>query len=599
MHDCSGGGTLPTVAGCFLFKRNGVCMSTLAPLLALLLSPAANALELYGTGPLSSSTLMVNSSSYLRYRHVDEKLPDFEDRNILDYIEQVQRLNLTLRKEGLTVGARFDEVALFANRYILDDVMYYDWDLYDSTIFSPFPSALVILEKAYISHRWQNVEVSLGDNYASFGRGVALNVVRNSGLDIDTSLRGARMEVSQGDLLLTAITGLTNRQQINRLNINVGLDQDIPHMISGARLEHFALGPAQAGIHGVVTRFGREVDRAASPLFRYGDQPDAFVGGANVEAFGIFGADWYLEGDVFRYQTTEIAGQEEPLNGWLVYGSSTLYPGALTILAEGKASKNTERINAFISGDNWEMSTPPPLEYERVITEDASAAVNSNDIFGGRVRADLSLSGGSLIPYASLMVMRDRDTEGLHFNSSPETIFHGLTGGQFFPGSKIVILNGGYRRDIRDDVAEGYDQLIHLDGEFSTPTFGDEGLEVAVSVRRFLWGENPQGQEDFLSMENALVWKRGEKLDLILYQDWTNNPLIPALGNTAVVVEPLFGADWGENLYAAIEAQYKPTPASQFTALLGAYKAGIRCSGGQCRTLPGFNGVELSYTTQF
>ena len=574
-------------------------MPTSSLLLGLLLTTRAHALELYGTGPLSSSTLLVNSSSYLRYRHVEEKLENFEDRNILDYIEQVQRLNLTLNKDRLTIGARFDEVALFANRHILDGELYYDWTLYDSTIQSPFPSAYVLMEKAFLTQKWNDVELTVGDTYASFGRGIALNVVRNSGLDIDTSLRGAKLELSKGDMLLTALSGVSNRQNIYRLNINVGLDQDIPHMISGMRLEHFALGPAQAGIHGVVTRFGREEDRELSPIFRYEDELDAVISGANVEAFGILGADWYLEGDLFGYRTPEVAGQDEPLNGWLVYGSSTLYPGIVTILAEAKASKNTERINAFLAADNWEMSTPPPLEYERVITEDSSAAVNSNDIVGGRVRGDLSLSSGSIIPYLSMMVMRDRDLTGLHFNASPETIFHPITGGQFFPGEKIIIVNGGYRRDIRDDEAEGFDQLYHVDGEFSTPTFGDEGLELAVSVRRFKWGNNPQGQEDFLTMENAVVWKRGEKLDLILYQDWTNNPLIPALGNSAPVVEGLFGADWGENLYFALEAQYKPTPASQLTALLGAYKAGIRCSGGQCRTLPGFNGAEITYTTQF
>jgi hypothetical protein len=568
-------------------------------LLGLLSSSTASAMELYGTGPLASSTLLINSSSYLRYRRVEDKLPGFEELNLLDYVEQVQRLSLTLNKDRTTVGARFDEVALFGNRYILDDELYYDWTLYDSTIQSPFPSALFMLEKLYITQRWDNLELTLGDTYASFGRGIALNVVRNSGLDIDTSLRGAKMELGSGDILFTALTGLTNRQQINRLNINVGLDKDLPHMISGARLEHFGLGPAQAGIHGVIARFGREEDREQSPISRYEDELDATIVGANAEAFGIFGADWYLEGDLFGYRTPEIAGQDEPLQGWAVYGSSTLYPGIVTILAEGKASKNTERINAFIAADNWEMSTPPPLEYERVITEDSSAAVNSNDIFGGRVRGDLSLSSGSVIPYASIMMMRDRDITGLHFNRSPETIVHPITGGQFFTGNKIIIVNGGYRRDVRDDAAEGFDQLIHCDGEFSTPTFGDEGLELAVSVRRFRWGNNPQGQEDFLTMENAVVWKRGEKLDLILYQDWTNNPLIPAVGNTAPVVDALFGADWGKNLYFAFEAQYKPTPASQLTALLGAYKAGIRCSGGQCRTLPGFNGAEITYTTQF
>ena len=559
----------------------------------------ARALELYGTGALSSSTLLVNSSSILRYRHVPEKLEGFEDRNILDYIEQVQRYNASLTKGTLTLGAQLDEVALFANRYQLDGEILYDWDLYDGTIQSPFPSAYVNLEKLFLQKRWGGLELTLGDTYATFGRGIALNVVRNPGIDIDTSIRGAKMELNAGDMGFTFVSGLTNRQQVNRLNINVGLFDDLQHMISGARLEHFALGPAQAGVHGVVARFARETDRGRPPIGRYEDELDVVISGANVEAFGILGGDWYLEGDLFGYRTPDIAGQEEPLNGWMVYGSGTFYPGIVTVLAEGKAAENTERINSFLQVDGWEMSVPPPLEYERVITEDSSAAVNSNDIFGGRVRADMSLAGGSIIPYTSLMVMRDLDTTVLHFNTTPETIFHPIAGGQFFPDDQILIVNGGYRRDIRDDAAEGYDQLFHMDGEYSRPLFGDEGIEFAWSVRRFLWGNNPlEGQNDFTSMENAIVWKRGEKLDLILYQDWTSNPLIPATGNTDFLAG-LFGADWGDKLYFALEAQYKPTTSSQLTALVGSYKAGLRCSGGQCRTLPGFTGVEMTYTTQF
>ena len=558
----------------------------------------AAALELWGTGPFSSSTLLINSSSIVRYRHVEEKLTNFEDRNIFDYVEQVQRFNASLTKDRFTLGAQLDEVSLFANRYMLDGELYYDWDLYNGTLSSPLPSTLVILEKMFLRYRWDSVDLTLGDTYATFGRGIALNVVRNPGIDIDTSIRGAKAEITAGDMGLTLVSGLTNRQQINRLNINVGLNRDLQHMISGVRLDHYALGPVQAGVHGVVTRFAREADRGGPALLRYEDEADAIITGGNVEAFGILGMDWYLEGDLFGYRTPEVAGQDEPLNGWMVYGSSTAYPGPFTVLLEGKASKNTERINVFLSQDGWEMSVPPPLEYERVITEDSSAAVNSNDIYGGRLRTDLSLGDGSLIPYASLMVMRDEDTTNLHFNSTPETIIHPLTGGQFFPGEQIIIVNTGYRRDIRDDAAEGADQMAHIDAEYSVPILGTEGIEFAVSIQRFLWGNNPQGQEDFTTMNNAIVWKRGEKLDLIFYQDWTNNPLIPATGNTEWL-SGLLGGDWGDKLYFALEGQYKPTSSSQLTLLLGSYMAGIRCSGGQCRTLPGFSGAEITYTTQF
>ena len=59
----------------------------------LLIPTAASAVELWGTGPLAGSTVQVQNDFELRYHHVPEKLEFFEDRNILDYWEQVDRLN--------------------------------------------------------------------------------------------------------------------------------------------------------------------------------------------------------------------------------------------------------------------------------------------------------------------------------------------------------------------------------------------------------------------------------------------------------------------------------------------------------------------------
>ena len=564
-------------------------ISLKAPLLTLfgLLPSQALAAELWGMGPLSSSTLLINSETYVRYRHMDEKLENFEDRNIFSYAENVERLNLNLTKGGLNIGAQIDQTALFANRYILDGVLYHERDLYDSSIASPFPDALVMLEKLYVQQRWNNLTVTAGDGYASFGRGVALNMVRNASIDIDTSIRGAQVQVSSGNMDVLVVSGLSNRQQINRLNINVDLDKDIPHMVTGAQLTHYAVGPLQVGVHGVITRFGRSEDADLPGIFRYEEELDAAIAGASMEAYGLLGVDWYLEGDVFNYRTNEIAGQEAPLNGGLVYGSASLYPGPAILLIEAKASKDTERINSFLGSDGWEISAPPTLEYERVITEDTSAAVNSNDIVGGRVRLDLPMADGVFLPYTSLAAFRDEDIGGLHFNRSPETIFHPIAGTQWLPAERVLIMNAGHRLDIRDDQAEGMDQLTHTDIEFATPLFGEEALEIAVSVLYNQWGDNPQGQEDFLTMQNALVWKHGERLDILIYQDWSNNELLPSTGNIT------------EELYGALEVQYKPKPSAELGVFVGAYMAGIRCSGGQCRTLPGFEGAQVTYTTQF
>lgn len=569
-----------------------------AAIVALLPRPAS-AFELLGTGPLAGATLQFTDDFELRYHMVDRKLPGFEERRIHDYVEQVNRLNALLSQRwdnghGLTLGVQLDEVALFSNRYILDDVLYHSWDLLDPSVQSPWEDALLQVEKLSGTYTWQGGEVSVGDTYASFGRGIALNIKKNTDIDIDTSVRGARGVFRLGAQDVTLVTGLSNRQQISQDQPNLGIFKDVPHMVSGVRLDRYGLGPADLGLHGVVYRFGRAADAEQDPFVRYSEPLDAFVTGASIELYGLAGIDWALEGDLFGYLSPEmlaLSGQEaEEFTtelGHAVYLSGSAYPGNAVILVEAKHTQDTERINTFVTADGWEVAAGPTLEYERVITEDSSAAVNSNDIYGGRVRVDYSVMGGKLIPYVSALGLRDGDQGVLHFNESPETIGHGLAGFSLSGTSVTAALNAGLRADVRDDSAEGMDRMVHVDGDVSIPVGPHDHIEVALGVKQFAWGENVQQQEDFLEMENALVWQRGEKLMFTIYQDWSDNPLVTSTGNLA------------EDLYGAGEVTWKPGPNASLRAFYGAYKAGIRCSGGQCRSLPGFEGARLSFTGTF
>jgi len=515
----------------------------------------------------------------------DRKEPFFEESNprLHDHIEQIEKYNLLLDSKNTKIRLQFDQVSFMLNKYILDDELKYSWDLLDNTIDSPFNDLYWTIEKFTVEHQAGRLNIGLGDVYSSFGRGIALNVIQNTKVDIDTSIRGLLLNYGADDWDWTAISGFTNKQQIQRFNPNLAINQDVPHFVAGTEWKQYGLldGMVSVGAHTVFSAFGDTLE--GSPLLRLEEGFDSSITGVDMEIGGLWDIDWYFEGDLFHYAETNMQGPDGPW-GHTLYGSASIYTDQAIFLIEAKHSKDSERINSYTYADQWEIATPPSLEYERVITEDSAAAVNSNDVTGLRINADIIVPDPALKPYVALTLLRDRDLTGLHFNTSPETIFHPVAGFKYMPSGVLIMLNGGYRQDRRDE-GSLHDQLFHLDAEFSKELPGDNGIEFNVSMWNFLWGD--ETHYDFLEMQNALVWRRGEHWDFTIYQDWSNNTQLTSVGN------------FTRELYGAFETKYRPTDEEELRLLIGAYKAGIRCSGGQCRILPGFSGLEFAYRKDF
>jgi hypothetical protein len=540
---------------------------------------------LYGLGDLSSYSMSGRSDFRIRYRMSDRLEPFFEDTHprLHDHIEQIEKFNLLFDSPDTKIRLQFDQVGFMLNKYILDDNLKYSWNLLDNTVSAPFEDLFWVVEKFTIEKQIGRTNIGIGDVYASFGRGIALNVIQNTKVDIDTSIRGALVTHGASDWEWAGIAGFTNKQQVQRYNPNLAINQDIPHFVTGTEYKRYGLldGMVSLGAHTVFSSFGEDLDGSA--LLRLEEGFDSSVSGVDVEISGLWDIDWYLEGDVFHYSDTKMQGEDGPW-GYALYGSASIYTDPAIFLIEAKQSKDTERINSYAFADQWEIATPPSLEYERVITEDSAAAVNSNDVTGARIKADIIVNNRDLKPYVALSLLRDRDLTGLHFNKSPETIFHPVTGFKYTPSGTLIMINTGFRQDRRDEGAL-HDQLFHLDAEFSKELPGDNGIELNVSMWNFWWGD--ETHYDFLEMQNALVWRRGEHWDFTIYQDWSNNTQLTSVGNLT------------QELYGAFETRYKPTSTEEYRFLVGAYKAGIRCSGGQCRVLPGFKGLELAYRKDF
>jgi hypothetical protein len=568
--------------------RQHLAAPAAAGALLLAAGPASAAVTLEGHGPLAGGTLTLSERFAMRYYSMDDTLQGFEESHphLHDYVEEVNRLNVLLTKKSFSAGAQIDQVGLFANRYYLDDELHHSYELYGPDIRSPWPDAYLGLEKLYLRNKGEHLEVNLGDGYVSFGRGISLNLVRNTDIDLDTSLRGARAVVRSGNWDLTGVTGLTNPQQIQLDNRNVGIQGDNKHMISGLRAERFGLGAFNLGVHGVVYSFARPQDDDSPGFTRYSQPLDVLVGGATVEGFGLAGIDVIGEFDWFEYRSSDFFGGEEPEPGYAGYFSASAYPGKLVVLVEAKHYVNTELINTYTGIDNYEVAVAPSLEYERVITEDSSAAVNSNDISGARVRLDYALKPGVLMPYISVAAFRDRELGGLHFNRAPETIVHPVLGLQWLGSEAHVIATAGGRADLRDE-GYGADVNAHFDIDLQVPAGPLGSLELSSAFLRFMWGDNAAQQADFTDVVNALALHATDEWTFILWQDYSDNPLIDSTGNIA------------ENVYGAAEIQYKPSSSLTTSLFYGAYKAGIRCAGGQCRTLPGFEGLRFGLSGEF
>ncbi len=543
----------------------------------------------------------------IRYRRGAVASPDPAYPGVFDYIEQVNRFNANIRSGRWAFEAQIDEVALFLNRYYLDDVLVVENELVVPDLWNPMPgSSYLNPEKLKANWEGEHATLTFGDAYAAFGRGAALNLNRNVDIDIDTSVQGVKALLRPGAWDITLVGGQLNRQQVAQDNPNDGIFGDLRHTMGAIRAERFGLGPANVGAHAVVYKFTTEPGFTSGFDQVPGATPLTAVAGLTTELTSVAGFDWYAEGDVFGFQDmpNALPDSKDDAPGYAAYLSASTYPGPFVVLLEGKRYLQADRVNGLLGPEQYEVATAPTLEYERAINEDTSAALNSNDIFGGRAELDWSAIAGELTPYIAMAAFRDRDLGGAHANGTPETITHPTAGVEYVADGRSVIGNIGFRTDDRDGSAvptpggpdpaawcgagprRDRDRQIHGDVVVEFPV-GPLSLDIAAATELFCVGVNPLQGPDFMTVTSGYTLAYGSDVAFTWFLDYTTQP-IDSVGN--------LGSD---HLYGAAELQIKPAPAFTLKAFYGAYKAGIRCSGGQCRQLPGFDGARVSAVATF
>ena len=520
------------------------------------------------------------------------------------FIEQVNRLTGRVSKGRFSFNIQVDEVAFAGLPYELDgERVSTPPDLIRNCglpecVSSPLGEYFYVNpEKIAANYKSDNVEVAVGDFYAAFGYGAALNLNRNVDIDIDTSIQGARVTAKPGDWSITGLAGTANRQQVFADNQNVGtLEGDLRHLIGGVRVERFGLGPADLGIHGVAFDFTQTYG-FPGVFEEAGTGPDAVVGGATMALYGVAGIDFQFEGDVFGFpQSTDgesilFVGGESEL-GHAFFGSASFLLGSSIWTIEYKDYNNVNRINLPTAAEQYVSVAPPTLEYERAINFHTAAAIGSNNIRGGRVRMDLAL--GDITPYVETSVFRDQDLENAAQHApAPETIVQGATGAEVLKDKLTILANALARAEIRDGNNNGEDINLYTDLDFKFPLVGHAHADVILIGQQFYTG--PEGTtfnaieaRDWTTLNGTLSVLPTPEFGLTGYLDYTTNPFAQEGGNL-----------WSPFTYGAAELFVKPSSAWTVKLFHGGYAAGIRCSGGQCRNVPAFTGSRVAVTGSF
>jgi hypothetical protein len=558
------------------------------------------------------------------------------------YFVWLNRLNLVLGWRRFTLGARIDS-SLYALRPEdrIDDPALIQGLINDGS--TRYRNA-VYPAKLWLTYKNESLEVTAGDSYVQFGRGLVLSMRKVDELGVDTTLFGAKVTVQKDPFGLTLIAGLANPARVDEPTGRALFpSQPVP------RIGAFAPVPTQAlfgsdriigaqiqsgrGLPVILSTHAVRVTKCAP--FRYDasgniiDDPlDAPIGtcdegdratwlselpqtvsptlasreivnaGQSIEVPSLWGhGNVYVEGAVQKRDPTRTFPTTQ---GNALYAAVVTTGGPISNTLEVKSyrnffpvagSVNVSRAAAFA---NIAYSIPPTAE---PIISDVMFGNFNACVTGGRDRFDYRFSP-SILGYATFgyFVTRSEITGGScdQFGRSTATDKDATTNyvtdasagveWRFDDDRSIALVNVNARHDIKADDEPYYRELS---AQYSVTKYlkGPYSIELAGRHRfRVQDRENIHGA----SFRGEPWWQGEHQNALKIAPKWV---LSQGFEYTTLIGLPTYYVNGG--------VLYRFTSDSNVRVYVGQNRGGLRCVSGICRVFPAFSGARVELTLRF
>lgn len=482
------------------------------------------------------------------------------------FIDILNRLNVNLQWRRFRLATRWDTAVYFLNP---DGSCDPNGPI---TLRSRFCQNYFYPEKLTLEYVGREFEVTLGDFYVSFGRGLVLSLRKLDELGIDSTLQGGKFVFHAGNTAATLVAGVTNIQNVDQATGRFAGDpRDV---IAGGRVEYRFFDKVNVGLHTVG---GIQLKNASNQPQRRSD--GMLMYGGSIDAPRL--TRWLSLYAEAAGQMQVLADQRK--HGYAVYGSAQLYLGPVVALLEVKHYATFER---------WRSSVDPtfpeflPIAYhqpptaERVLTELVSPIY---DVTGPRARVDWRVSDRLLL-FASYAYFQERGVPGgLHYHDP-------YAGAEirWDQGRSHLFPSGGYRIERCGDHPTCLGTSI--DGEF-------QGIgHVEWDFTQYL----PHRLS--IEAQGFALFRRGDKvlnLDDTCCASWTEGTAYWSFKWTPHLIFSV-GYEWSTRPSTRVNehfvngsVQWNITTASSLRLFAGGTRGGLRCISGVCRDFPSFTGAQL------
>ncbi len=415
-------------------------------------------------------------------------------------------------------------------------------------LFDPYKG----IEKITLRYQGRALEATLGDFYASFGRGLVLSVRKVDELGQDTTILGAKVTYRHRLFTGTALAGVANTQNIDEATARY--TPDPLDKLAAARVEARLWDKVNIGAQGMVGFPAKNASLTA-------ESPDRIVrGGFSIDAprplpwLSLFA----------EYARREDRVTDEAASGDALYAAATVFTGKLTWLFEGKHYTRYETWKS--SNDTFgALAYMQPPTLERIIVP----LTNNSDITAGRLKVDFAPTPTTLAYIAAEYGRFSPNSQLRHqvvdlYAGAQERWSGGR--GHFFP---LV----GLREERDVDTGHLAERIAMFEGDLAQPIVGDWSLES----QWLIWHRSKEGVPEWREGQLYVAIKSAPKLVVAGGYEFTT--LSTELAN--------------QHHFFNGTVQWNITPATSLRLFLGGQRPGLKCISGLCRVFPAFNGAKV------
>ncbi len=562
----------------------------------------------------------------------------------------INRLNTSLRWGHWNLGLRLDSAVygLRPNDQSLSslpaDMQTGDLKLLQRDNESRFKNS-IYPAKLWATYSAPGVEVTAGDAYVQFGRGLTLSMRKVDELGIDTTLRGGKVQITRDPFSITAVAGFANPSRVDEATGRslwvtsdlafgdpaspvygsdriVGLDlqagRGLPVTLSTHVVRFSRCAPYHYDGNGnIETNFWNDPSTVTFGTCNASDT-DQWLGNLNPVPRGLQDRGFTMAGQSIEVpslwnhgtfyaeaavqQREGSVGDNTDVNGNALYAALSYDIGKTSSTLELKSNRNFYTVAASVDPHAPEFAIVaytflPPAESFNMLDAEGTGDFNAC-VEGGRYREDVNVSPDLLLygqgvfayslteqPNGHCDALGRTKTPNVAAASVQDVVWDGVAGVEYSFDDRLshVFASAGARDDTQEDGEIAYREQ-HVEYSVAKYLGGPWSLEVQGRHRH-------RKERGFTGVRTDPEgwWYEGENyVALRMAPKWV---FTGGFEYTTLVGQP--------TTYVNGSVLYKFTSSSNVRVFVGEQRAAFRCASGLCRFFPAFEGARAELTLRF